>query len=235
MSIINNNTIMTIGNGLEYDPEKHIYTINGRRVPSVTQIVDMVTDRYIARTPLIEQAALRGTLIHELTAAYDWGDLRDDDLDADSYPYLQAYASFCNDYHPDWKYIELALGNRTNGSFAGTVDRIGSIDGELRVVDIKTTQNFDRTAKLAVLLQLSGYFALCISNGIRPSYQNSGLAVQLKSDGTYRVHTMPDMMKSIGMDLLDEPMNLFLDLATIRNEIDRYLTAPKRKDTEDNE
>lgn len=170
---------------LEFNPDKHEYRVGGKVIPSVTEICGPLTySKYKVDNAIVEQAAYRGSLIHELTALWDRGDLEEDStLTADVGLYLMAWIQFCHDYQPKWQYIELPLACR---KYAGTIDRIGEIDGKLVVVDIKTSSSMDRANKIALAMQLFGYWYLCSHNDIRINYEKS-LGVQLKKDGTYSV------------------------------------------------
>ena len=171
---------------LEFDEQKHEYNVLGTKLPSVTEIIGPLTyTKYKIDAGVIEQAAHKGAMTHELTAAYDRGDLEDDSsIPADGAMYYKAWKDFCHDYQVEWKYIELPL---ACASFAGTVDRIGMIDGKLVVVDIKTTSSMDRASKIALVTQLHGYSVLCRENDIPVDFF-SAVGVQLKKDGTYTVH-----------------------------------------------
>lgn len=173
---------------LEFDEQKHEYNVLGTKLPSVTEIIGPLTyTKYKIDAGVIEQAAHKGAMTHELTAAFDRGDLEDDSsIPADGAMYYKAWKDFCHDYQVEWKYIELPL---ACASFAGTVDRIGMIDGKLVVVDIKTTSSMDRASKISLCAQLFGYCYLCMENDIAVDISNS-IGVQLKKDGTYTVHEM---------------------------------------------
>ena len=191
---------------LEFNDDKHEYRVNGKVIPSVTELCGPLTySKYRVDNAVIEQAAYRGSLIHELTALWDRGDLEEDGVLApDVGLYLMAWIQFCRDYRPKWEFIELPLACR---KFAGTIDRIGEIDGRLVVVDIKTTSSMDRANKVALAIQLFGYNELCHSNGIMEdngsdvSYWNS-LGVQLKKDGTYTVHLVDNIVQKYGIDVV---------------------------------
>ena len=123
-------------------------------------------------------------MIHYLTALYDRGDLEEESaIASDVGMYLIAWIKFCHDYQVKWEYIEIPL---ATNNFAGTVDRIGMIDGNRVIVDIKTSSAMDRANKIAMCAQLMGYAFLCWDNDIDISYCNS-MGVQLKKDGTYTV------------------------------------------------
>ena len=170
---------------LEFNPNKHEYRVDGKVIPSVTEICGPLTySKYRVDNAIVDQAAYRGSLIHELTALWDRGDLEEDStLTADVGLYLMAWIQFCHDYQPKWEYIEIPL---ACWKFAGTIDRIGWIDDRLVIVDIKTSSSMDRANKIALSMQLFGYWDLCINNDIDASYFNS-MGIQLKKDGTYSV------------------------------------------------
>ena len=176
---------------IEFDEAKHQYKVMGKVVPSVTEMVAPLTySKYRVDNAVVEQAAYRGSLIHELTALWDRGDLEEDSqMAADVALYLQAWINFCHDYSPKWEYIELPI---ASGNYAGTIDRIGEIDGKKVVVDIKTTSSMDRANKIALCTQILGYVFLCWENNLNVSFCNS-IGVQLKKDGTYSVINADDV------------------------------------------
>lgn len=171
---------------LQFDDVKHQYKVNGKVIPSVSEIIGPITySNFRVQQNVVDQAAHRGTMAHSTTALYDMGALEDESsLSPDEAFYLKAWRDFCHDYKPDWQYIELPLACRT---FAGTIDRIGIIDGTITIVDIKTTSSMDRVHKVALACQIAGYWDLCQLNEIDAKYCNS-LGVQLKKDGSYAVY-----------------------------------------------
>ena len=194
---------------LEFDDKKHEYKINGTVIPSVTELCGPLTySKYRVDNAIVEQAAYRGSLIHEVTALWDRGDLDEDStMAADVGLYLMSWIKFCHDYQPRWRLIEVPLACRT---FAGTLDRVGVIDDRIVVVDIKTTSSMDRANKIALSMQLFGYVELCDRNGIDASYYNS-IGVQLKKDGTYSVIETEKVNQKYGVD----PVELFSILEKI--------------------
>lgn len=186
---------------LLFDPETHTYTLDGERLPSVTEILAPITaGKYPPGAGVVQQAAARGTRVHELCALYDM-DALPDEFEGELVPYVQAWADFCRDYSPEWLYIEQPLYFEcvAGSSFAGTVDRVGLIDGKLCVVDIKTAQSMDRPAKIALACQLHAYELLNCT--LDMSGENMG--VQLLKDGSYRVHREKDVEKKYGFETTD--------------------------------
>lgn len=185
---------------LNFDPDTHTYTLDGKKLPSVTEIIAPITaGKYPPNAGVVQAAAARGTRVHELCALYDM-DALPDEFELECVPYVQAWADFCRDYKPEWLYIEqpLYFQGVCDTSFAGTVDRIGCIDGRTVIVDIKTAQSMDRAAKVALACQLSGYQLLSsdIDTGGRLDGENFG--VQLMKDGNYRIHRACDIADKYG-------------------------------------
>ena len=171
-----------------FDEATHTYTLDGVVIPSVTEICAPITSGKYPPVGVVQQAAARGTRVHELCALYDM-DALPDEIEAELVGYVKPWAAFCRDYKPVWKHIELPLyGEIDPGQpFAGTLDRIGEIDGFTRVVDIKTAASLDRPAKVALCEQIGGYECLADLNGIDVSF-GAGMGVQLFANGNYRVH-----------------------------------------------
>lgn len=126
---------------------------------------------------LLLKARDRGSRVHELCQLYDY-DALPDEIDADCIGYLTAYKTFCHDYSVRWLFSEYAVGSKEKG-YAGTIDRLGYIDGKLTIVDLKTSAKVD---KCGVSAQLYGY------NGLLDEPAELLMAVQLKKDGKYRVY-----------------------------------------------
>lgn len=178
-----------------FDEATHTYTLDGVVIPSVTEICAPITCGKYPPVGVVQQAAARGTRVHELCALYDM-DALPDEIEAELVGYVKAWAAFCRDYKPVWKHIELPLyGEIDPGQpFAGTLDRIGEIDGRTRVVDIKTAASLDRPAKVALCEQITGYEWLADVNDIDVSC-GAGMGVQLFTDGNYRVHLTAEIAR----------------------------------------
>lgn len=172
--------------GLEFDPERHEYFLNGVKMLSVSDILAPLTASMYAGIDslTLANAARRGIRIHELCELLDY-DALPDEFEAELLPYVSAYRSFKRDYRiGEWKAVEMQVALETFG-IAGTIDRVGGNDGRPWLLDIKTGTSVDKK-RLAV--QLTGY-GIILSNTQIPScptnYKLSGL--QLKKDGNYRL------------------------------------------------
>ena len=145
---------------LTFDSSTHTYTIGGKNVPSVTEIVGLLTaQRYDSGTnqAVMRQAAQRGTLVHECTELIDYGIPLDEiEIVPEIAPYVQAYMNFLRDYSPQWLLIESPVSDAAAG-YAGTLDRLGVIDDSLTIVDIKTGSDVSRISKIKWAVQTEGY------------------------------------------------------------------------------
>lgn len=172
-----------------FDERTHTYTIDGVEVPSVTQICSILTaDKYSGNQAIIDAARARGTAVHELCEAYDYG--TPEEVPTELAGYVKAWMDFCRDYRPEWLYIEHQMYSK-DFEFAGTCDRIGIIDGKKAIVDIKTTASMDRASKVSLAAQLYGY------NVLHNYGAETGIGVQLKKDGSYTVHDIKTIAEKL--------------------------------------
>lgn len=167
---------------IEFNEEKHIYSVDGRQYPSVTDICSPITsDHYGAiNAAILEQAARRGTAVHEATQLIDLDAMPEDDPEID--PYINAYLDFLLDYKPHWEYVEhIGFCDRLEYGFCGTVDRAGRVGDEYWVLDIKTTASPTKENYIATCCQTTAY-ALMIHHD-----EAKRKILYLKKDGSYRL------------------------------------------------
>lgn len=170
---------------LTFNDETHTYTIDGKGVPGVTEIVNRISPGFNVSDAVVSQAARRGTAVHEYCELADYGALEPEQVEPALTGYVNAYLSFLRDWRPQWAFVEKPLGSETFG-FAGTPDRLGFISGRPALVDVKTTSNPDRKAKIKLACQLAGYELLCMDNCPELSDIDC-LGLFLKPDGRYSV------------------------------------------------
>ena len=171
---------------LLFDPDTHTYTLDGRRVPSVTEICAPVTAvKYgSVNSALVAQAARRGSLIHEYCQCIDYGvHLAALDVDPALAGYVRAYLAFLDTYRPDWSMIEQPVYTE---DYAGTLDRFGTIQGRPCIADLKTTADMDRLSQISLALQLQGYLG-AESPALPSVHPSRRIGVQLRRDGSFRV------------------------------------------------
>ena len=182
--------------------ESHTYLVDGEEVPSVTTILNYMSDvEYRGISPaVLDQAAKRGTLVHEYTELLDY-DALPDEIEYEVVGYIKAYADFLRDYKPDWLLIETPVYSEHHG-YAGTVDRFGIIDGKKSVVDIKTVASPTKMQKFTVSSQTSAY-EMAIAETYRPGETrrpDRRYALYLGKDGDYNLVDLNEYDEKYGYD-----------------------------------
>lgn len=161
---------------LEFDADTHTYTHNGRKVPSVTQIINAVIPR---RHMADEWYLERGRAVHRAIElmnndALDW-----DTLDPRIRPQLEAFLKFQKECNGTVIESEIRLVS-TRYRFAGTIDAL--IQHNCEPVEICMT-DFKACLEPQVELQLGGYWLLSCEQ--RPMNIKRGLGLRLSADGGY--------------------------------------------------
>lgn len=110
--------------GLTFDEEHHIFTVNGRVIPSVTTILKragMTPDW--SKIADIEWYAQRGTYIHKATELWENGTLDEDTIDPLISGYVDAYKACRRDFPVKVIGQEVRLWHPVH-EYAGIVDMI---------------------------------------------------------------------------------------------------------------
>lgn len=199
---------------ISFDEEKHEYRWDGIKVPSVSDILaPLSAERYADINPaVLAQAAARGTAVHEICEAMDYG--LDPEIEPGLEGYAQAYSDFLRDYFPKWELIEQIVYYRVNGDvytapplFCGTVDRYGTIDEKPAVLDIKTYASLTTDSMISASCQTAMY-AGAIFDDIRDNILKKAqlslsvvrYLLHLKKDGSYRLVNLNNFDKERGFD-----------------------------------
>lgn len=136
---------------LEFESETHTYTLRGRVVPSVTQVLDAVNDFSMVDFDTLERARIFGTHVHETIHLYDDGRLDEDALDPALVPYLEQWKKFLELSSAVVLASEVRVWHRAG--FAGTLDKILHWRKRDILADIKSGVFF----KLSVGMQCAAY------------------------------------------------------------------------------
>lgn len=162
----------------------HTYQIDGETLPSVSEIIRFISREIYGNVNqwALDNACDRGTKVHRACELLDkFGEVEDS---YDIGGYIEAYISFVRDKNPQWTMIERQMYHREK-MYAGTIDRIGVIDGKLTIVDIKTSNTLH---KALVSAQLNAYADMY------KSHENANIesiaALHLHPDGKYKFHSM---------------------------------------------
>lgn len=172
---------------LEFDAENHIYRLDGVIVPSVSEVLRFASRELYGSTSVqaLEIAADRGTRVHAATEALDRNGTAD--IDPDIEPYVRAYAQFLKQNKVKWDMIEAQIIGK-NREYAGTLDRLGLVNGKEVLMDIKTTKTITARHKRLYATQLTAYYDATWTDGW---LINSGveklMILQLKNNGGYEL------------------------------------------------
>jgi hypothetical protein len=139
---------------LRFDPLEHRYFLGQRELPSVSRILDVGFPVDVPESLLIA-SRIRGTAVHLACELDDLGELDEDKLDEELWPYLGAWRSFKKSSGFVPEAIERRLYHKSL-FYAGTIDRIGRLrSGRQIVLDIKTGGKYARyRVQLAAYLNL---------------------------------------------------------------------------------
>ena len=161
---------------LTFDEASHLYKLDGKEIPSVTQILQGagLVDYSMLDEATRNFAMGRGSAVHLATELYDQNDLDMDSLDPCLLPYLSAWQQFRKDTGFKPNIIEGVVANILY-EYAGTFDRTGFLNNQRIIIDIKSNDIPWWTA-----LQLAAY-EKCL-----PDYY-ARYAIALRKDGTYRL------------------------------------------------
>lgn len=157
----------------------HRYWMGARELLSVTtalRLADLVDAEWFT-----EASQLRGTYVHEACCLID-----DEDfgcVDPALAGYVAGYEAFLREAKPEWAFIEHRVCDPALG-YAGTLDRVGFLNGKWVLVDLKTGGDAPwhqvQTAAYARLMPQP--------SGVKPDR----FALYLRPDGTYRLTPFTD-------------------------------------------
>ena len=163
----------------QFDAATHTYRINGRTVPSVTQIIgELFPDQYGPMSDSDREYVMqRGTAVHHGCKLFDDGQLDWDSVVPEIRQRIEAWARFRKEC-PDF---QVAVSEQFYGcesyQYAGTVDRVFIGPQGHTLCDIKSTTV--ATARI----QLGGYSRLLQDAGCKCF---NAVIVQVNDDGTYK-------------------------------------------------
>jgi hypothetical protein len=174
---------------LVFDPIEHSYTLARRRLPYITQILSLYGIMYVdpnIPAHVLEFARDRGSAVHLGIRFANEGRLDATSVAPQIEPYLWAWEGFCAAHAGNFvpQVVEQPMFHPELG-FAGTPDAIGLWHGVGAVVEVKTCA----TMPPGAAVQTAAQRLLANANGHRVIHR---LGVQLKPDGTFRLHEYRD-------------------------------------------
>lgn len=189
-----------------YDTD-HRYELDGEQVPSVSELTRFISREIYGTVSqyTLDTAADRGSRVHKLCEALDkYGEI---ECPEDVSGYVMAYLKFLKTTPTYWQEIEKPHFHPDH-IYAGTPDRVGYVDGERCIVDIKTSSALQKTLYTA---QLNLYRKML------PESVDKLYILHLHKDATYKLVELP-----ISDDLADACI-------TLHQTLKRHTKKPRRK------
>lgn len=170
--------------GFRFDATTHVYWQGTRQLPAISTILRAQHDRGPWFTA---EHLARGTAVHAATLAFDLGSSSVQFLTAqlpgEWRGFFTAYVEFRQQAVCRWAALEQPRMHRKY-RFAGTPDRVGWINGQLAILEIKTGSPADwhalQTAAQDVLIEKPDRW------GVRRRF-----AVYLAADGRFKLRSHP--------------------------------------------
>ncbi len=176
---------------LTFEASSHTYTLEGRRLPSVTQVLEAALHE-MAEIPehLVKAAGEFGQHVHAACDLLDRNELDHEALDARLVPYVGAYSQFLLESRALVLASELRVHHPKLG-YAGTLDRkvlfpdrAGHYKRLPSVLDLKSASVVPRS----VGPQTAAYREADRASGNQ--VDDIRYCLHLRADGTYRLHRL---------------------------------------------
>ncbi len=162
---------------IEFDPEKHVYFVDGIRYPSVTEIIAESDGYGTAANFFTREAAIRGNFIHRIVELDILDRLDTDSIDQALMPYYTAWKKFRQENMLTVESVEKPMASPVF-MYAGTPDIVGTLNGEKTILDLKSGAPSPATG-----VQIAGYKVFLGVEGLlyRP------VALHLQENGKYKL------------------------------------------------
>ncbi len=137
---------------INFEEEKHEYTVDGKVVPSVSEIMQCATCLYYTKDipqEILELACKKGSAVHK--AIEDYLLFEEYDIEPRYQPIFDNFIKWYEEYKPEIIKVEYQM---SNGEYAGTCDLICKINGKTIGIDHKTSSEI-HTKMIAI--QEAGY------------------------------------------------------------------------------
>lgn len=184
-----------------FKQDTHQYFVDGieKIFPSKVLKELHLTKEYGAIDPaVVENAALRGSAVHKLLEYKTKGELDQYEIHEELRPYLDAHELFLQEtkFKADPTACELKLYS-AHHDYCCTLDIVGVLDGEIVVIDYKTSSAHDKAVELQTAAQFIAYNEW---NQIRPAMKRFSL--QLRKNGKYTLRDHSDVSAFLWLDAL---------------------------------
>lgn len=169
---------------LEFNKELHEYTLNGVRLPSVTEILGPLQDFSMIRPEVLEAAREFGQHVHDACDLFDRGELDWQSLDPSLVPYVEGWKLFIEESGA------VVIGSETQVvheklGYAGSPDKVLAWGNRIVIPDLKATAIVPKTVGAQTAAYAEAYHSM--HGGKKPERY----CIHLQ-DGKYRTHPRKD-------------------------------------------
>jgi len=140
----------------EFEDDTHIYKLNGKVIPSNTEILKSFNVGNYNRIPFdtLEHAMLRGKAVHKAIQLYENKTLDPESVHPEVAPYFEQYVAFVRTEAAGQLILSETPIFSVNYNFATTLDQVRKRKGEYSIIEIKTGTNSYKFAKLQTAGQM---------------------------------------------------------------------------------
>lgn len=168
---------------LEFDERQHVYRLQGREIPGVTQVLAPLVDFSQVPPAILEAKRDLGSRVHLATHLDDEQDLDETSVEDDVRPYLEAWRHFLRVSGAKVMLTEKRVLHESM-EYAGTLDNVLVIEGQRWLIDKKTSISLPH----AVGPQTAAYKA-----ALGPAYADvRRAALRLGADGKFKFNALSD-------------------------------------------
>ena len=170
-----------MGSELIFIEKTHQYYLGGTELSSVTTILNQLNDFGRIPPDVLERKRQIGTAVHKAAELDDAGNLDPDSIDPAVAPYLEGWRKFRRESGFVPEYSEQRVYS-TAYQYAGTLDRIGILNNELILLDIKARATDTPETALQTAAYAKAWEEMTGANLMHRRY-----SVRLTQDGNYRL------------------------------------------------
>lgn len=147
---------------INFNEDKHEYIVNGKKVPCVSDIMQVASCLYYTNDIpkfVLELACRKGSAVHK--AIEDYWLFEDYELEEQYKPIMNQFLKWYDEYKPEVLYVEHKM---ANDEYAGTCDLIAKIKNKTVGIDYKTSSELHDKM---IAIQMAGYNELAENEDIR--------------------------------------------------------------------
>ena len=169
---------------IEFDEASHTYKLNGVKIPCVSDIMEPLKNAHYSGISevTLRKAAERGTILHN--AIENWIKFGIEDVPQEYEGYFKCFLDFMKEKNPKILGSEVRMYHKLL-KYSGTADLIADINGEITLIDYKSTSVI---SDMNCSVQLEAYAQALASHGIRIARKG---ILPLRKDGKSQIVEYP--------------------------------------------